>query len=84
MAINVKSETKIIIGGILAKYEYDLRSQTDVHFTNSIGVNLLATEVKTRQTLVEGDMWYRNSRGVQSLSALYAFNSPVFFFYYWD
>ena len=71
-------ETPIIVGGILSKYEYDLRSNTDLHFLNFSGVNLLASEVKTNATFALGDLWYHGSKGVQVLSALYACNCPTF------
>ena len=44
-----RSETKIIVGGILARYEYDLRSKTDPHFLDFNGLNLIASEVKTHR-----------------------------------
>ena len=75
-----KSETKIIVGGILARYQYDLRSRTDPHFLNTSGLNLIASEAKTHRTFGLGEMWYHDSRGIQVLSALYAFNSPTFLF----
>jgi hypothetical protein len=74
------SETKIIVGGILARYEYDIRSKCDPHFLNADGVHLIATEAKTRRTFGLGEMWYHSSRGIQVLSALYAFNCPTFLF----
>ena len=78
--IRSKSETKIIVGGILARYQYDLRSKTDPHFLNTRGLNLIASEAKTHRTFAPGEMWYHGSRGVQVLSALYAFNCPTFLF----
>jgi hypothetical protein len=74
------SETKIIVGGILARYQYDLRSKTDPHFLNTSGLNLIASEAKTHRTFGLGEMWYHGSRGIQILSALYAFNCPTFLF----
>ena len=74
------SETKIIVGGILARYEYDVRSKCDPHFLNADGVHLIASEAKTRRTFGLGEMWYHSSRGIQVLSALYAFNCPTFLF----
>ena len=74
------SETKIIVGGILARYEYDIRSKCDPHFLNSNGVHLIASEAKTSRTFGRGEMWYHSSRGIQVLSALYAFNCPTFLF----
>jgi hypothetical protein len=72
------SEKKLIVGGILARYEYDIRSQCDPFFTNAQKIPLLASEVKTHRTFGEGDMWYHSSRGIQVLSALYTFNCPTF------
>ncbi|EPZ36494.1 hypothetical protein O9G_005506, partial [Rozella allomycis CSF55] len=74
------SETKIIVGGILARYQYDLRSKTDPHFFGINGKNLIASEAKTHRTFAPGEMWYRSSRGIQVVSALYAFNCPTFLF----
>ncbi|KAH6566039.1 hypothetical protein BASA50_005239 [Batrachochytrium salamandrivorans] len=78
--IDPKSETKIIVGGILARYQYDLRSKTDPHFLDTEGRNLIASEAKTHRTFPPGEMWYHSSRGIQVLSALYAFNCPTFLF----
>jgi hypothetical protein len=78
--IRSKSETKVIVGGMLARYQYDLRSKTDPHFLNTSGLNLIASEAKTHRTFGEGEMWYHRSRGIQVLSALYAFNCPTFLF----
>jgi hypothetical protein len=40
------SETKIIVGGILTLYEYDVRSKCGPHFLNDNGAH---SEAKTRQ-----------------------------------
>jgi hypothetical protein len=74
------TETKIIVGGILARYQYDLRSKTDPHVLNTSGRNLIASEAKTHRTFGIGEMWYHQSRGIQVLSAMYAFNAPTFLF----
>ncbi|KAI9339391.1 hypothetical protein BDR26DRAFT_862349 [Obelidium mucronatum] len=78
--IRPDSETKIIVGGILARYQYDIRSKTDPHFLNVSGKNLIASEAKTNRTFASGEMWYHGPRGIQVLSALYAFNCPTFLF----
>lgn len=78
--LDTSSETKIIVGGILARYQYDLRSKTDPHFLNTGGLNLIASEAKTHLTFAPGEMWYHGSRGIQVLSALYAFSCPTFLF----
>ncbi|KAJ3413504.1 hypothetical protein HDV05_007887 [Chytridiales sp. JEL 0842] len=72
-----RSETKIIVGGILARDHYDLRSSADPRFSLRNGATLIASEVKTMQSFPPGHMWYHSSRGVQVLSALYAFNGPT-------
>jgi len=78
--IRSKSETKVIVGGILARYQYDLCSKTDPHFLNTSGLNLIASEAKTHDTFAPGQMWYHGSRGIQVLSVLYTFNCPTFLF----
>ena len=78
--VNASSKTKIIVGGIMARSQYDLRSKTDPHFMNSAGRNLIASEVKTHRTFGFREMWYHGSRGIQVLSAMYAFNCPTFLF----
>ena len=78
--LDTSSETKIIVGGILARYQYDLRSKTDPHFLDINGVHLIASEAKTHKKFAPGEMWYHGSRGIQVLSALYAFNAPTFLF----
>ena len=80
MNVILDSSTKIIVGGILAKHPYDLRSQTDPHFLYRNRVNVIATEVKTHKSFPLGEMWYHGSRGIQTLSALYSFNCPTFLF----
>ena len=57
--IDSKSKTKIIVGGILVRYQYDLRSKTDPHFASvANGINLIASEAKTHLTFAPGEMWY--------------------------
>jgi hypothetical protein len=57
--IHPKSETKIIVGGILAKYQYDLRSKTDPNFVcRTSGAHLFASEAKTHLTFAPGEMWF--------------------------
>jgi hypothetical protein len=76
--ICARSETKIIVGGILARYPYDLRASTDPSFTNLNGQYLLASEVKTDISYAENHTWYYGCRGVQVFSTMFAFNCPVF------
>ncbi|KAH9256477.1 hypothetical protein BASA81_005391 [Batrachochytrium salamandrivorans] len=78
--IGPRSKTNIIVGGILARYQYDLRSKTDPHFLNTEGLDLIASEATTHRTFPPGEMWYHSSRGIQVLSAMYAFNCPTFLF----
>ena len=67
-----QTETKIIVGGILAQYQYDIRCSTDPNFINAYGRNLSC------RSFAPGHMWYHGSRGVQILSCLHAFNCPKF------
>ncbi|KAI9337242.1 hypothetical protein BDR26DRAFT_981135 [Obelidium mucronatum] len=46
----------------------------------SFGRHLIASEAKTNRAFALGEMWYHGSRGIQVLSALYAYNSPTFLF----
>ena len=59
----LNSDTKVVVGGILAYSQYDLRSQTDVNFLNDDGLRVLATEVNTMKTFSEEEMWHKESRG---------------------
>lgn len=72
------TETNFIVGGILVEYEYDLKGRSDPHFRNSVGRNLIASEIKTHQSFGYGDAWHQDSRGIQLLSSLYTFNCPTF------
>ncbi len=74
-----KAETKVIVGGLLALGECDVRSQTDMHILQN-GRNVIATEIKTDKTFRQSEVWYRKSRGVQLLTAMYAHNAPTFLF----
>jgi hypothetical protein len=71
-------ETRIIVGGLLARHDYDVRGATEPHFETYKGTKMIASEVKSAATFSGRDMWYRSSRGVQVLSALYAHNCPTF------
>lgn len=73
-----RSEKKIIVGGLLAYGQYDARGSTDSYFLHTDLNVWLASEVKNASTFSDRDMWYRSSRGVQVLSALYAHNCPTF------
>ncbi|KAH6582424.1 hypothetical protein BASA60_001936 [Batrachochytrium salamandrivorans] len=46
--IRPRSEAKIIVGRILARYQYDLRGKTDPHFLNTEGRTLIASEANVR------------------------------------
>ena len=72
------AQKNIIVGGLLAMNEYDFRSKVDTYFVDSeAGVCRLATEAKNEKTWPANSLWYRKSRGVQVLSAMYHFNCPT-------
>jgi hypothetical protein len=77
ISITSDSEKAVIVGGILAHPEYDVHSRTDAFFLGPTMAPFLATEVKTNQTFPPQEMWYHGCRGVQVLSALYAYNCPT-------
>ena len=68
----------IMIGGILANHQYDIRSCTDMIMCNMHGVNLLAAEVKTNRSFSPEDVWYHGCRGIEVVSSIYAHNCPTF------
>ncbi|KAH6573640.1 hypothetical protein BASA62_002855 [Batrachochytrium salamandrivorans] len=61
---------KIIVGGILARYQYDLRSKTDPHFLNTEGLDLIASEAKTHRTFPPGEMCLVHPMGTTFLKAI--------------
>jgi len=68
------------VGGLLAREEYDLRSQTDVCFLNTNDQPIIATEAKTNPAFPERQLWYHKSRGAQVFSALYSRECPTFLY----
>jgi hypothetical protein len=78
--IRFRQEKNLIVGGILALEQYDIRSQCDVFVENRVGIPLLCTEIKADEVFGSDDMWYHSSRGVQSMCALYGHHCPVFLF----
>jgi hypothetical protein len=69
-------ETKVVVGGILACSEYDIRSQTDPYFINNDDETVLASEVKTSRTFGHGH-WFQGSRCTQVFTALFARRAPT-------
>jgi hypothetical protein len=82
------SEIKFMVGGILANHDLDVKGASDPQFRNKKGQYLIASEVKTKKTFLDGEedgqpsqrnhRWYQGTRGTQLLSTLYAFNCPTF------
>jgi hypothetical protein len=73
-----RKQTKVVVGGIMVRPEYDVRSKTDAIFVDIDGKYALASEVKRHTAFGLGQMWYRGCRGVRVFSSLYAFNAPTF------
>lgn len=71
-------ETQVIVGGIAAREEFDIRGNVDPYFLNSDGQPVLATEVKTDVSFGAQHVWYHKSCATQIFSALFAFNCPTF------
>ena len=76
--VNEERETQIIVGGLLARDEFDIRGQADPYYSNFDGDYAFATEVKTHESFGEGHAWYHKSRAAQIFCALFAFNCPIF------
>ncbi|KAJ3253378.1 hypothetical protein HK103_000698 [Boothiomyces macroporosus] len=80
IGLQVKLETKIIVGGMFTKNEYDVRSRTDPHFLGENNRHLIASEAKRSATFGDRGVWYYRSRGIQTLSALYRYGCPTFLY----
>ncbi len=80
VGISSMTDNGVMIGGLLAQHEYDHRCATDLHISNYAERVLFSTECKTHMTFRSQAVWYRDSRGVQVFSALYAYNAPVFLY----
>ena len=60
-----RRETQVIVGGILAREEFDIRGQVDPYYLNHNGQYVLGTEVKTHESFGKQEVWYHKSRGAQ-------------------
>ena len=79
--IDTSSQEKIIVGGILAKSELDIRGNSDPLFIDSASKArrryLLASEIKRATMYSKGHKWYNGTRGLQTLMALFNCNCPT-------
>ena len=75
--VTARAETPIAVGGLLVDKKLFLRSNTDVNFSKD-GRVVIATELKAAKAFSEGELWYRKSRGIQALAAMYAHRAPTF------
>ncbi|KAJ3404086.1 hypothetical protein HDV05_007363 [Chytridiales sp. JEL 0842] len=73
-------ERKTIVGGYLAQSDLNVKGNTDPSFATLNDNPLLASEIKTAQSFPLNSIWYRKSRCVQTLSALYGLGAPVLLF----
>jgi hypothetical protein len=71
-------DRNIIVGGILARDQYDIRGLADPYYENFDGDHVLATETKTEESFGERHMWYHKSRATQIFSSLFALHCPTF------
>jgi hypothetical protein len=72
-----EAETPTAVGGLLVDSNLFLRSNTDVHFLKN-GRNVIASELKSASAFSDRAVWYRDSRGIQVLTAMYAYKCPTF------
>ena len=78
MNVSYLSEKMVILGGLLAHGKYEIKSRTDpvFYFTDNMK-KFLASELKREESFPQGEVWYRDTRGPQTLTALYAYNAPT-------
>jgi hypothetical protein len=69
-----RRELSFALGGLLAKNHLVLHGRTDTVFSDDARNVILSTEVKTCKTFPLGQLWYRKTRGVQTLANLFALN----------
>jgi hypothetical protein len=73
---------QIGVGGLLVEEGFDYRSVPDSYFElrRAPGGVVLATEAKISETFPPSQDWYQDSRAIQTLCALYAYNAPTFLY----
>jgi len=65
------------VGGLCANTNYAIHGKSDPVYVNDNNAIAFSTKIKTMQSWSLGNVWYRNSRGFQSLGLLYGTNHPV-------
>ena len=79
--IDASSQEKIIVGGILAKSELDIRGNTDSLIIDSTSKArrryMFDSEIKRATMYSKGDKWYDGIRGLQTLMALFYCDCPT-------
>ncbi|KAJ3408586.1 hypothetical protein HDV05_004938 [Chytridiales sp. JEL 0842] len=80
IGVRPTSKRKTIVGGFLAQSDLNVKSNKDPSFATLNKYPLLASEIKTAHTFPLNSIWYRKSRCVQTLSALYGLGAPVLLF----
>lgn len=76
--VQPRRETKVGIGGNLARANYNYISFTDIYAVRMDGRPVIATEIKRKVMFPLGHVWYQSSRGAQLLAALYNYHCPTF------
>ena len=77
--VHCNNHNRIVVGGLLAIHRYDHISRTDSFYSNETETAVyIATEIKTATKFPLDQLWYEDTRAIQVLSAMYAYNAPTF------
>ncbi|KAI3646211.1 hypothetical protein MP228_009139 [Amoeboaphelidium protococcarum] len=75
-----RPQSPFIVGGILARSQYDIRGRSDTIFQDRSQNFILATECKKASAFVADKLWHHGSRGIQTLSTMYRTGCPTILF----
>lgn len=77
--VTYREQESIMISGMLMNPNLYCRSQRDTAiFSIRDKIPVIATEIKRYKSYNGSDVWYRGSRGVQTLMALFSYVCPTF------
>ncbi|KAI3643694.1 hypothetical protein MP228_009858 [Amoeboaphelidium protococcarum] len=75
-----RPQIPFIVGGILARSQYDIRGRSDTIFQDRSQNFILATECKKASAFVADKLWHHGSRGIQTFSTMYRSGCPTILF----
>ncbi|KAI3635361.1 hypothetical protein MIR68_006927 [Amoeboaphelidium protococcarum] len=75
-----RPQIPFIVGGILARSQYDIRGRSDTIFQDRSQNFILATECKKASAFAADKLWHHGSRGIQTFSTMYRTGCPTILF----